>query len=304
MLLLVVETALNAGLFAQGSEGGLLGGGAVALGVSAINLAGSFLIGYKLVPYKNRNDLISKTFGYFSFISWLLLIVTLNLVAGHFREAMIVANGENVGNLVTQLFVNNPFGLKDIQSWYLLLVGLIFSTIAFADGYSFDDPFPDFGRIYRQYELEAQLLADAITDELDYLQDHFEELDSEFQSRLNSISSRRSSLSRFDSQLNALSSQLNSSQEQLALVFTAVISQYRRENERARTNPPPTYFKEKIYFSRSAIFDQGIDKKLSLEVAEKIEKGATELPKLIKSIRLKHEELRALIPNFESLSNA
>jgi hypothetical protein len=304
LILLVVETVVNAGFFAQGTSGGLIGGGAIAFAVSVINLLGSFLIGYKLVPEKNKTEIVSKFVGWGSFIGWLTLAVALNLIAGHYREASAVSDPNQVGAVVTSMFRANPFGLMDIQSWYLLLIGLIFASIAFADGYNFDDPYPEFGRIWRHYKVAADRLAGAISDEHDYLQEHFDELSAEFQSRLDSIAARRANLGRFEGQANSLRAQFDAFQHQLASVYSAVIGRYRMENERVRSTAVPKFFGDKAHYELTFLLDHSVDHQLAQQVSDQIEQGALELPKLIKAIKQKHQELRARIPNFEELSNA
>jgi hypothetical protein len=55
-----------------------------------------------------------------------------------------------------------PFELESFTSLFLLIIGLCAATIAAADGYKFDDPFPGYGKRHRRYAEARAQSADAL----------------------------------------------------------------------------------------------------------------------------------------------
>ncbi len=55
-----------------------------------------------------------------------------------------------------------PFELESFTSFFLLIIGLCAATIAAADGYKFDDPFPGYGKCCRRYAEARARSADAL----------------------------------------------------------------------------------------------------------------------------------------------
>jgi hypothetical protein len=63
------------------------------------------------------------------------------------------ADGKSKGAEMVALrkVFESPFELESFTSVFLLIIGLCAATLAAADGYKFDDPFPGYGKRHRRY---------------------------------------------------------------------------------------------------------------------------------------------------------
>lgn len=304
IFLLAVETVLNAGFFAGGTDQGFLGGGVIALAVSVINLGTAFFVGFKFFPMRNRADKLSKVVGYASLLVWILFVLLINLLAGHYREVInaIDLNAvSNPGILAVTAFLDSPFGLSDLVSWYLFAIGTLASALVFADGYTFDDPYPGFGDLWRRQKIITRILSDQIADQHEYLEEHFSELNSDLQQRLASLGGKRQRFENYRIQVAALHSEFQAFQKQLASVYSSVISQYRSENSSVRKSVPPEYFRGTPVFENSFFIIDDVDPEFLHDIQDAIADGSREIPALLKVIQKRRDEMVRQIPNFEEV---
>jgi hypothetical protein len=302
--LLAVETVINATFFAPATEQGLIGGAVMALAVSIVNLGVSFYIGWKAIPLKNCVDSRRRFIGFGFLMFWFLFILTVNLVAGHYREVLLLSFGDSSvspGTTALLAFGHAPLAIADLTSWYLVLIGCFAATLAVLDGYNYDDPYPGYGDLWRRHNALTKEMSIEIEDQHDYLEDHFSELNREFQQRLSSLGGRKQKFEVYCQQINNLKAEFKAFQSQLSSVFSTVVNHYRGENEAGRKTAPPKYFKEPPLFEPTFLLATEDDPAFFLGVQEAIDQGGKQLPKLIKEIQAKHESLRALLPNFETL---
>jgi hypothetical protein len=304
LFLLAVETVINANFFAPATQQGLIGGAVMALAVSVVNLGVSFYIGWKGIPLKNCVDKQQRFLGRASFVFWFLFILLVNLVAGHYREVLLLSVDDPLvspGVAALSAFSTSPFGIADLTSWYLVLIGCFAATLAVVDGYNYDDPYPGYGDLWRRHHALTQEMSNEIEDQHDDLEEHFSELNSEFQQRLSSLGSRKQKFDVYCQQINNLKAEFKAFQSQLSSVFSTVINQYRSENAANRQTSPPQYFNEPPVFEPTFLLATEDDPAFVLGVQEAIDQGGKQLPKLIKEIQSNHESLRARLPNFEAL---
>ena len=158
---LAIEGGANAGFFPQNL--GLLGGFVTAVGVSAVNVAVSFLIGFLFIRNLNHLQITRKLLGALGLLFSLPLITFLHLTVAHYREAVIRGQDVNVFGVVPQVW-SDPFGIQDMESMMLVLIGGVVSIIAIYKGYTFDDRYPGFGAEYRKWNDIMEEVSDHLED--------------------------------------------------------------------------------------------------------------------------------------------
>ena len=167
--LLLLESALNGGFLAEGSEAGLFGGWSIAVGFSAVNLLAPFALFGPLSRYVRHAKLGLKLVGWACLSAWVLLALLLNLGLAHYREASEALAENPDAAMVTRLMAQ-PFGLETAASWLLLVLGLGFSVLAYYEGWKFwGDSYPGYRGVHLQMtEAKARLddLREEAADEL------------------------------------------------------------------------------------------------------------------------------------------
>ena len=306
-VLILVETIINSFFFAQGAAGGLIGAGGIAAALAILNLAGSFGFGWKVLPYKNSINQKSKLSAYVGFVLYSALIVVLNLAVGHYREVTIEISSSslfqtaNIGILALERLRTSPFGLEDLQSWYLLAIGVVFAVVAVIDGYSLDDPYPGYGGVWKNRKNIMDALSETIVNEIGFLEEHFEEIDEEFHKKLNSIGSKRQLLDSHLQKINMIRAEYQAVQSQFSTVYSAVISEYRYINKAQRSTPYPAAFDSPIVYDKAFSLDSPLPQTFLEDINSTLESAKKEIPKLINEIRDVHKRLRERIPTFEGI---
>lgn len=170
-LLLLLESFLNAGFLAEGSEAGLFGGWAVAIGFSAVNILAPFGLFGPLSRYVHHVKLGLRIAGVGSLLAWVGLAAFLNLGLAHYREASEALMEDPDAEMVTRL-VSQPFGLETAASWLLLVLGLGFSVLAFYEGCKFwGDSYPGYRRVHVRMSEARERLDDLRAEAADELKE-------------------------------------------------------------------------------------------------------------------------------------
>lgn len=141
---ILVEGVINASFFPQ--DLGLIGGFTIALFVSFVNVSVCFVTGWLFLRRINHNKWYIKLLGGAVFVAVLVFTFGLHSSVAHYRE--LVVHGPGLFDVVNF----DPRGLRDIESLLLLAIGWVISVLAFWKGYTFDDPYPGFGRKYRKWK--------------------------------------------------------------------------------------------------------------------------------------------------------
>lgn len=238
----LVETLLNGYLFAQRNELGLLGGALVALLVSLVNVGGSSLGGWFARFLRHRN-LLLKLGGLLAFLLWMAFAVALNLGVAHFRDAVeTLAGWSEAATRSLASFRETPLDLRSIESWLLMLVGLLVSLLAFIKLYLSGEPYPGYGRISRRFERALADYADHLTDALDSLERRRDELVESLRDANDTV---RDNVGEAVDALyghRMMRAQLAAFLAQCDLKANALLKLYRDENRAARTAPAPPRF--------------------------------------------------------------
>ena len=157
-LILFVESAANCFFFAKGAEYGLFGGFSTAVLISSANVIVSFIAGafflrqYNYVERQMGVSLYIRKFGAAAgFVASLCLLLVLHFAVAHHRELTNSVVGFQPIEALKHFFAD-PFGLNDILSLILILLGCGISVVGICDGYTIDDRFPRYGEVCRTWK--------------------------------------------------------------------------------------------------------------------------------------------------------
>lgn len=248
LLMLILETVLNANFFAQGSDLGFLGGAIQAFVISVLNVSIGCMVGAFILRWKNHISTTKRLLGLVGTVLFGTLALIGNLFVGHYRDAMSI-DPDNGARLAVQQFLNGPFALQDFNSWVLVALGLIVFFLALYKGYTWDDTYPGFGQVDRRVQnAKEELLATKaeLTETIhDIYEEHVRNADGYFKK-----------MQRDKQQLEILFSSIKNDfvlyrnyLSNLKNAYQFLITLYRQTNKKERTSAPPTYFSEPIILS-------------------------------------------------------
>lgn len=240
--LVVVEGVLNASFFAQGVDSGLLGGAAYAMALAALNVAIAYSMGRWPCRYLHHTRPLRKVLGWCAVVAALTGMFAVGLSIAHFRDALTAGSAEPSADALRAL-VSMPLALKDLMSWGLFSISIVFAIAAFFDGHFSDDLYPGYGKVSRRadeaaeaYEAELQLLRTGLDQlreqEVKALDAAARDSQASVASFANTIEDKRATKLRLEA---ALQDSANS--------LEAVLLTFRQENEVARKGlARPAYF--------------------------------------------------------------
>jgi hypothetical protein len=153
LLLFFIESVANSQFFAKASPFGLIGGWLQAAIISATNIGLGLLGGMAVLPWWNRREVSSNSTkapcALAIIIGFLLLLF--NLATAHYRVLLEELPDQAIKLAIGHLW-SNPFAIDNFDAWVLLFVGIIFTTVAWIEGYKSDDPLREYGHLDRRYE--------------------------------------------------------------------------------------------------------------------------------------------------------
>lgn len=255
VLVLALESILNGIFFAEGSELGLIGGIAVALSLSAVNVGAGAMTGWQPVRWLNHRNLLVKLIGAALVAGTLAGIVVLNGFVAHFRDAYEHAGDAVDLRGVWSRLTAEPFALARLQSWLLFALGIAAAGFAMWKGAFSDDPYPGYGGVTRRWvKAEAEYLnqrntmlaeASGIRDEaVRALEAGIERLRGASQHREQLVNGRARIVADF-----------RAHEEDLGRAANRLLALYREANVGSRTTPPPRHFNEAFAFP-SGVLDR------------------------------------------------
>ena len=253
-LCLVIESALNGVFFAQGSDFGLLGGIALALGLSAVNVVTGFINGWAFLRVAHHRNTAIKACGVLGFLLVAAGLVAFNGYVAHFRDAYARLGEATNPTTIAHGLLTAPFVLASIQSWLLFAIGVLFSGFATFKGFGFDDPYPGFGAAGRRLDRAR----DDYAGERANLLDRAAEIRDEIIGRLTSGAEALRGAATQREQVLATRQRMRAEYEahemHLADAAQTLLTIYRDANTAARTTPGPAHFQRRFGFP-----DRGTD---------------------------------------------
>jgi len=242
-LLVLVEAGANTFFFAQGSDFGIVGGFVLAVLAAAANVLFGLFVGYQPFRWTRSRNWSLKLFGCALTILYIPLMFVLNLGVAHYRTALTLSTDSSVAfQLAIQQLWRTPFQIGSFESLMLLIVGIFFSLIAFADGYHLDDPYPGYGRLARRREAYSEQFRDAKADLVDSLKDLKDTMLQEVEENSTMVERRRMDFREVREKLESLQKQFKQHLDHVEQVGNEVLKTYREADQNARTTPRPAYF--------------------------------------------------------------
>ena len=289
----VVESGANTAFLRVNDDYGLVGGFVAAAVVAGINILLSALVGRYWWPYLFHKSVARKVLATCGSTMWLAGLVAWNLLAGHFRDAKSVGV-ERPEVEALRLFIDRTWHFESLYSYALLIVGIAFGLIAAVTAFRMKDPYPGYGETYKRhldrcddYSNEIEFALEELTSTRDeaiaQATDLRDELRRQFSERGQIIAARESHRSRF-----------SQSQDDLEGLANFLLSRYRAENVKARSDGQvPSHFKEYWSLQRAQL-PESIDPDIDADVV-RAQQGLAE------SIATVSEAYQSAIDRFEHL---
>lgn len=301
-VLFLVESILNATFFA--STQSYFGAYGYAVTLSIINLLLPFLMAWKVVCFKNSINEFDRYKGWIGFFAMVIILITVNLLGGHIREAMLdptLIAAKAFDHSALEHFKNSPFIFNNIFTYYFALLGLIFASIAFYDGYTFDDPYPNFGSLWRNAEKITRKMQDHYANAVDDIGNLFNDFNNEFQAKLKSIDMRKQKFAEYSQGMRQLKAQFEAFQSQISSAYVSVVSEYRSINRQHRKTKAPNYFRSSPKYDFAFHLDNLPSKSFYDDIDFILKESHRELPKMIEKMAKEHKSLLAKIPKLNKI---
>lgn len=181
------ESLINGSLFAEISTTGLMGGAVFAGMISAINIVLGLMAGYVGWRYSGHVAPLQKSIGVFVTMACHSAAMTWNLLVAHFREAaeIIVARDDisfDFSQMREATFnhieATGWLGIDSLQSWALLLIGVIIHFISAREGWDeIADRYPDYKQADQRAVRTRENFEFAMADLRDDIRDGVEDIE-------------------------------------------------------------------------------------------------------------------------------
>lgn len=240
--LLVFESAGNGYFFAAGNELGLLGGFLVAFLVALANIGVATIVG-RISTHLVHRSFLRKIGGFLAVVFGILFAFGFNLGVGHFRDAL--ASGiewQAAQEIAMAQFASAPFDFHSIETWLLIILGVLSSLIAAWKAAGIDDPYPGYGRRSRALDDARADYVDGVHDAVDELEKFRNDATEDF------AEARRIARNAWDDSAGAqaggvqLAANLRVFLDHGERAANQLLARYRDANRAARTTPAPPHF--------------------------------------------------------------
>lgn len=249
IVLIGIEAGINAYLFSQGNEFGLLGGILAAVIVSVVNVGGSAMLGY-MARYIHRRNWLLKFGGLLFVLIWIAYAVVLNLGVAHFRDGLESGvHWRDAAEAAVPALLASPLHLASIESWLLVGIGALISTLAFRKGWHTDDPYPGYGRVERAVNVARDRYVSELEAALEELGARRDEAILELQDASEQV---RQGISEAIDTLfgqSTLGAHLRSFLDQCDVKTAHLLAIYRDANRSTRADPAPKSFDRSYKFA-------------------------------------------------------
>jgi len=253
LLVTLIETAVNAFVFAEASEHGYIGGIAQAGIFSVLNVGvAAGFVGFLCLRAIEHRSVWRKVLGFLGAGIGLLFAITWNAGVAHFRE-LIAANPDLLStsdlltggaDILTRIKID-PFGIHSMQGWALFVLGLVAAGFAAWKGFvGFDDRYPGFGKRDRALRRAQDVYAKAKNEHKDAVAAIFHAERDWLKARSASDERVAQETSEIVAQARQRGREYRDSCLDLSRACKSLLRKYRETNSRVRDpfSPPPTYF--------------------------------------------------------------
>lgn len=251
LVIVVLESFLNATLLAEGNELGLLGGWTEAILISLIN---AVAIGYILcrgIRWSICYRFSWKVVGSLVLIAGVAAAVMFNLGVAHYRNALGGESPELAGVVAWEMLTTNPGDIGDIKSMMLFLFGLLIVGLATLDWLLMDDIYPNYGHLTRKHIEAHGEYAEfhhwLVHEELQDLRDEVNEIISKY---LSTAAQAATEDSRVLDRMSKLNDRLIEAVDNVEGGVNRLLRIYREANVASRETDPPEYFDREWRYER------------------------------------------------------
>jgi hypothetical protein len=249
-LFIGIESIANSFFLAEGSDLGFLGGFVQAIGIAGVNVVVAYLTGRYIAPWVAYRNWFVKFLALIGMVLYVGAAAVINLAVAHFRAASGQFETAKAAQVAMQAVFDTPLALPDFQAWLLLVVGILFSVATVIDAFVMDDPYPGYGQRMRQ-NLDA---FDDYTDTKDALTQELEDIKKDAEEVIDGIARSIEARQGIFSDLVVRSQTLQSSIEEhftnLDGAANHLLSIYRDENRKCRTDEAPSRFSDQWRYRR------------------------------------------------------
>src|SRR5262249_29676047 len=130
----------------------------------------------------------------------------------------------------------------DFNSWILLIIGILFSIIAFIDGMYLSDPYPGYSGVESRARAAEEEYRNRKEELIGGLKDIRDEHNEKVTEIINDLSKRRLEHKAIIGHRARLTDLFSTYQNQLESAANSLLRLYRSTNVRARKDEPPAYF--------------------------------------------------------------
>lgn len=301
-MMVIAESVFNMYLFAQKNTLGFLGGAFAAFLVSLVNVSVCTLFGIfaRYLNCRGFKNILKKLFGLISVFFWIGFAMVYNFGVAHFRDAVEnIGDWRQAGVAAVETIQSHPILLNTMESYILLLLGMIISVISFLKGCYFSDPYPGYARVNDD-------VINARNDYIDELEDSIEDL---AEHRDNAVNGLRAANDEVHRNINdsidalygqrALHSNLTPFLEQCNIATNFLLATYRDANKVAREDDAPEYFNKEYSFEPFDLPDEDLERRANAErqtkdVAELVDASILEIFQVFEKAVHSHYEIDEL----------
>jgi hypothetical protein len=252
-LLWLIEAILNGAFLSRGLEFGLIEGVGIALAIAAINIGSGLVAGMFLLRQKNHRSALQRVVGVTSFIVYMGAAVVLNILVAHYRDALGASDPDNAASNALSSFLTRPFAIADLNSVFLLVMGISFSFGAAVDGYHMDDPYPGYGTLCSRHRDELESYREGNESEVGDLQATRDRALSQLEQEADNIETRRAQYRGVLDKRKSFRQSFTFHLDHLEQAGNELLAHYRAANVRARRAPAPEHFSAKWTMARPAL---------------------------------------------------
>jgi hypothetical protein len=287
LLILLLDTMANGYLLSGRDEFGLLGGMIQAILVAGMNIGFGFFAGRFAVPNVVHRSFWRRSAGLIGLALLFGLILALNLSFAHYRDLSVLGVADAEQKALSEM-LQTPLVLRDVKSWWLGCVGVMFAIVALIDGFNWDDHYPGYGERARRRESKRE-------DYLDRKNYWFETIKSRREQARAEVSEIRREIDKIQGEIGQASmgsrsftASFHAHVSNLEAAGNQLIGIYRDANRRVRAIPAPPYFDQAWQLTRTDVpVPTEIDRDL---LRKQVESITASLSEALDQIHRTHDE--------------
>lgn len=240
-LCLAGESAANTYFFAAGTDLGYLGGFFSALVVSVANLLLSFTTGVLALRYMHHVQKIKAIAGGLFFAIWMGVTGIFHLLVAHYRDLLLIDPDHAMVGAWDKLRAA-PFGLESMESYIVMIIGLVISVIFLLDGYNCDDAYPGYGKADRDYRKKLDALDKAESVVRSIMVKAMTSSEEQIAERLKGYEEQSRKLADLYEGSASVVDHFDNIYQQVDEIVASAVNTYREANLRVRTDEAPVSF--------------------------------------------------------------